>query len=824
MTTNTWDSWGELNTRTWPGGLQESFQYGDRGMTNATDRLSIATRFARDTLGRSVRQVEGASNAVSYAFLSNGVNQLLHLWDGNSNRTAWAYDEFGNPTNKLYADNSQERYQFDRLNRLTNKVDAANVSTRYGYDANGNLTVYQAGGNPQVTFAYDLLNRRTNMADGVGSTRWTYDALDRPTSESGPFGTTVGMGYDALGRLTGFSFGGYAWVYRHDALGRITNVTATEGSYRLGYLGQGLRKASIAYPNGVVADMTHDALLRLTNLVYAVGASNVLSIRYGYDNGDRRTNEVWGDGRSVGYAYDGAHQLVDALSTSRASDRASYRYDKAGNPLRRTELGLGITNSFNNLNQLVAGVWTGGTITVAGSVNYNAGTVTVNGVTANRFGLMYERTNVSLSAGTNTITAVYYGPLFTNAGHIATSTVTAVVGTAAYGHDANGNLTNDATFVYLYDSMNRLTSVVNRASGSTVLSSRYDGLGRRVEVTRDGTNTERYVYLPGSFLVVAVLDATNGVKEVYTHGPDLSGALGSAGGIGGILAVVNHQPSPINHFFHSDANGNVVAATSSSGTLVAAYQYTPFGKVIARTGSIDLRYQFSSKEYDPQAGLVYYGYRSYSPALGRWMNRDPLAETGGLNLYGFLKNSSVNALDYLGLKACAVYVWVGHKSTPYFGIEAKISQYKGKRDSDCFKHAAYGCNLSRFLSFTEKYIVAGHPHIDVPVGGEDRFLNRSGNWYLMPPYDTSDLVQTYRQPGMSWEDFSAAVLRSVLSAASSAAVQMAVDLSRDQRLRCKCDCDEVKLEIKKVVFSGFTEKEKVQLKAYSDQSWKVMPQ
>jgi hypothetical protein len=62
------------------------------------------------------------------------------------------------------------------------------------------------------------------------------------------------------------------------------------------------------------------------------------------------------------------------------------------------------------------------TLSVAGSVNYNAGTVVVEGVTAERYGDTFTAQGVSLSPGTNQIVAVYYGPMFTNAGHIATDT------------------------------------------------------------------------------------------------------------------------------------------------------------------------------------------------------------------------------------------------------------------------------------------------------------------------------------------------------------------------------------------------------------------
>ncbi len=39
----------------------------------------------------------------------------------------------------------------------------------------------------------------------------------------------------------------------------------------------------------------------------------------------------------------------------------------------------------------------------------------------------------------------------------------------------------------------------------------------------------------------------------------------------------------------------------------------------------------------------------YNPSSGRWLSRDPIEEAGGLNLYGFVSNDSVNRVDVLGL-------------------------------------------------------------------------------------------------------------------------------------------------------------------------------
>ena len=367
---------------------------------------------------------------------------------------------------------------------------------------------------------------------------------------------------------------------------------------------------------------------------------------YAYDALDRRTNEVWSTGRAMAYGYDDAHQLT-SVAASRPSDAARYRYDAAGNPVDRAELGLDVTNSFNNLNQIVTGSWTGSTITVAGSVNYPVGSISVN----NTPGTVYPDSSfdvpgVPVVPGTNTLVATYVGPAFTNVPMTATGTSTIVLGDTAYTHDANGNLTGDATFIYQYDLANQLTNVVRKADNTVVLQCRYDALGRRVEAIRSDGTVDRYVYFPGSFLVLAVLDENNAPKELYTRGPDLSGTLDSAGGIGGILACT-YASSPV-LFHHADLMGNVVALTDISGAVASTFRYTSWGQLSYCTGIIFPRYQFSTKEHDHPLSLHYYGCRHYSSRLGRWLSRDPIAETGGVNLYNAMKNASMLNVDYYG--------------------------------------------------------------------------------------------------------------------------------------------------------------------------------
>jgi RHS repeat-associated protein len=57
---------------------------------------------------------------------------------------------------------------------------------------------------------------------------------------------------------------------------------------------------------------------------------------------------------------------------------------------------------------------------------------------------------------------------------------------------------------------------------------------------------------------------------------------------------------------------------------------------------------FSANSTTIPTDLVYYGLRYYNPSTGRWLSKDPSDESGGLNLYGFVENDSVNFMDSSG--------------------------------------------------------------------------------------------------------------------------------------------------------------------------------
>jgi RHS repeat-associated protein len=184
----------------------------------------------------------------------------------------------------------------------------------------------------------------------------------------------------------------------------------------------------------------------------------------------------------------------------------------------------------------------------------------------------------------------------------------------------------------------------------------YDELGRRISKdVYDGVDTSTSlvsstIFFYDGWNLIAEVDDSGASEEVvrtYTWGLDLSGSDQGAGGVGGLLMV--HEGSKT-HFVAMDGNGNVSALTDGT-TVTAEYEYGPFGKVLKVLGEIgnEMPFRFSTKFQDFETGLVYYGFRYYSPVLGRWVNRDPIEENGGVNVLSLQGNDLVNAVDVMGL-------------------------------------------------------------------------------------------------------------------------------------------------------------------------------
>ena len=209
-------------------------------------------------------------------------------------------------------------------------------------------------------------------------------------------------------------------------------------------------------------------------------------------------------------------------------------------------------------------------------------------------------------------------------------------------YDADGNLLSDGVFTFTYDAANRLKTI--SSNGVLLVTNFYDAKSRRVrKVTPEAIAT--FFYDDWNLIEERVAYTNGTISTIhYYWGKDLSGTLQGAGGVGGLLYLTVNDSVYIPFY---DNNGNITRYLDSTGKTIATYTYDAFGNTITQSGHLSdiFRHRFSTKYYDAETGLYYYGYRFYHPILMRWLTRDPIEEEGGVNLYNFCKNAPFLTYD-----------------------------------------------------------------------------------------------------------------------------------------------------------------------------------
>ncbi len=659
---HTFDLINQVLTRTWPsGGGSEGYLWSTNGLLAYTNQDLQVTWFNRDSAGR-VMAVTNARQEVIWLNY-NALSQVSDLWDGKSNHTSWAFNQYGWLTGKTNALGHEVlRLTYDPNGQVTSRWTPQFTNTVYMFDPVGNLTNINYGSST-VSYAFDALNRLQTMVDASGTTTFGYTQVGQLQTETGPWlNDTLTYGYSQGHRSSAnlnSQPSAFNLAYGYDSAWRLSSLASAAGTFSYGYGAQNSASPDVrtlGLPNFAWVTNHFDSLNRLDYTALVNYWGHVLDgYSYTYDAWGLRKNITRDAGlttNTVSANYDRIAQLtnwtaIESGGTPRLNEQFGWSYDKAGNLNYSTNGGLVQTFNVDTLNQL-SNITRTGNLTLSGATPAPATSVTVNGLAAQTYSdLTFARTNLSLANGQNTFSNVAQNIYGVKATNILTLTLS---NTVVLLYDSNGNLTNDGIRSFLYDAENRLVTnwVVSAWKSEFV----YDGLGRR-RIERDygwigswsKTNELHFIY--DGWLLIQVRDANNNVLVSYTRGLDLSATLEEAGGIGGLLARTDGNGST---FYHADGAGNVTALMDGNQNIAARYLYAPFGRLTGKWGTMAEAnvMQFSSMPVHRQSGLSLYPSRAYDPSLQRWTTRDPIGEVGGVNLYGFVGNSPANRTDPLG--------------------------------------------------------------------------------------------------------------------------------------------------------------------------------
>jgi len=537
-------------------------------------------------------------------------------------KTTWIFEPAtGQLTAKRYADGHGPDYTYHTDSQLATRTWARTdgsgnrIKTTYGYTPGTRQleTTTYSDGTPSVSNAYhQITGQMLSTTDASGLRSYTHNDKLQVLSEvhDGLLTNTLTRAYDPLGRPAGTTLSDasgnplHAIVRGFDTFGRPDAVTSTAhhgpgapftSRVDYGYLPDSdlLHSTAHSIPggsSGVTAHIKHYEPHR--NLIDRIdnihGTSTISIFDYENDPAGRRTERLDEDpGGSVTTNEFGYNTRSELASAQMGANLSTYQYDPIGNRTSATQFNGTFSYESNPLNQY---------------------------------------TNITAGGTSETPS-----------------------------HDLDGNLLDISGFTASWNGENRLTTLTRTFGGTTTnLTFAYDSVGRRVRklLTVNGAVTKdiRFLYDGWNLLLEEDVAATPSPKTTtFTWGLDLSQTELGAGGVGGLLSFCG---SPGHRRVLYDASGNITDYMNLSGIITAQYRYDCFGNVASSSHpeSSHMTHQFSSKYFDSEIGVMYYGFRSFLRRSARWASRDPIGEYGGLNLLNSDGNDFVNRYDILGQK------------------------------------------------------------------------------------------------------------------------------------------------------------------------------
>jgi RHS repeat-associated protein len=496
-------------------------------------------------------------------------------------------------------------YTYDLYGNTLTRTDTSASSTRtwtYTYDGAGRLHTTAVSGPgtslPTLTQNYDT-------ATGLPST--TTDATN-----------TITRAYDNVGRLKTYTdAAGNQSTYTYDVMDRVAALNDGKGTQTYTYQSSADERGALTKIVDSAAGTftaTYDADGNITDQHLPNGLDQCAT----YDATDQPIERLYQSGGSCGST--GTSTLVDytAISSIQNQWLASNGPSSTGNSASEAYT-YDASGRLTQVQDILAGQCT------TRQYGYDADS---------------NRTQY-VSSGPGTGGSCQSGTLTTD-----------------HTYDSADRLTDTGI---VYDSMGRVTTLPAADAGGTQDTFAYYANDRLDTVAQGGT-TQTATLDPEWRTNTWATSADASATRTYHYADETDGPAWVSEntantqwtrnilGVDGLLAATQTSAGAI-IFQLSNLHGDVAATADSSGGLLSTIDYLEFGAVRSGTPT---RYGWEGaheRSTDTVAGTVELGERVYIPAIGRFMQTDPV--TGGsANAYDYALQDPINSSD---LSGTAVY-------------------------------------------------------------------------------------------------------------------------------------------------------------------------
>lgn len=613
-------------------------RYDSRGLATAvTDPAGDRTEHVFDVFSRRVETrhllgASGPSQTLRTSFAYNLDDALVRQTDPRGNVTSFEYDTAGRLQRTVLADGTSDVYTYDRGGTITTYRDRNGLVRNLEWDAlrrNTGTSVDQgtvppgdtAPGTLHTHFDYDALGRITSAGTDFVSSRFRYDSIGL-LQESVTFGAQSGVDptrefvlsreLSDTGAVTALTYpSGRRLTFKRDPLDRIEEVAQTAlGADYPGAPGspeqrvvasveyEGLRPRRIVRGNGITTTYGYDFCGRAADLEHRLGSTQILHQQFLYD------------------ALGNVHQQAEKAGQATLLRRASY------DALSRLQaVGEGTASVLPDLSDV-----TPATSPVSDPIPLRQAELDAHLAPppAPSHSYSYDASGNRTASLTETGQHTYQVD--------EVDRYTSVDGRVRV-HDANGNRSEDSGFTYRYDFRDQLVLMRDKSTGVETHLLR-DAFGR-VCVERSGGDEQILLY--------------DGHHPVETYGPSgLSRSIVSSG--------------QDDHYLLTSSGGNEgylltdlrrsVRAVFDDTNLRGRYTYDEFGRLLAPPAvGDDNLFFFASARRAGSSEAYQFDYRTYDPADGRFLQRDPRGFTDGTNLYTFARNNPLSLSDPLGTES-----------------------------------------------------------------------------------------------------------------------------------------------------------------------------